>query len=711
MPSHLGLPPRVPPYFVRPHFVPPRIIPPHRTRVPHAVVACCRGLFALAVAALALRGPLVAAEAVVTPSRPPNVVLILADDLGWSDTTLYGTTTLYQTPNIERLAARGMTFTRAYASSPLCSPTRASILTGQSPARHGITAPNCHTPKVALTAVAKSTGPPQRFSTVPDSVTRLDTQHYTLAEMLRDNGYATGHFGKWHLGPEPWSPREHGFDVDIPHHPGPGPAGSYVAPWKFADFDHDPDIPNEHIEDRMAKEAVAFLERHRQRPFFLNYWMFSVHAPFDAKPALINKYKGMIDPQAAQRSPTYAAMVRSMDHAVGTLLDTFDRLQLADNTIIIFASDNGGNMYNLVDGGTATSNAPLRGGKATMFEGGVRGPAVVVHPGTVSAGTRSHEIIQSSDFYPTLLELLQLPSPPDQTFDGISIVPALRGGSLKRDGIFTYFPHNPSVPDWLPPAVSVHSGDWKLIRIFHGGEQAAHRYLLYNLNNDVGEQHNLADQFPERVRQLDAAIEAHLENTRAVRPLPNPRFDPALYDPAQEGVAALKGSGNKASVNHGGRNNVGGSKGQMTKRVRPQQPLVAGWQSGGTCQLTAGTSQQDRPALTVASDGRDPYFSHVLTKPLPPQTLTLTFSMNSTSSGRGQFFWKENHQPRFAADRSEHFDVTHDGQWHTYRISFSVQAPLAAVRLDPSRGPGKIRLTDIRLITADGTDIDLLPRP
>ncbi|MEL6105599.1 MAG: sulfatase, partial [Planctomycetota bacterium] len=476
--------------------------------------------------------------------KAPNVILLLADDLGWSDTTLYGTTELYETPNIERLARRGMTFTRAYSSSPLCSPTRASVLTGLSPARHGITAPTCHLPKVILKANESESGPPNRFSTIPDSVSRLDTSYYTLAEMFKDNGYATGHFGKWHLGAEPYSPLQHGFDVDVPHHPGPGPAGSYVAPWKFKDFDHDPEIPDEHLEDRMAKEAVHFMEQHKNRPFFLNYWMFSVHAPFDAKQSLIEEYRKKINADSPQRSPTYAAMIESMDDAVGTLLDTLDRLGIADDTIIIFASDNGGNMYNLVDGGTATSNAPLRGGKATMYEGGVRGPAIVVAPGKIKGGTRSDEIIQSCDFYPTLLDMLSIEAQPNQVFDGVSIAPAFQGKPLGREAIFTYFPHAPGVPDWLPPAVSVHSGDWKLIRIFHGGENGRHRYKLFNLNDDIGEQTNLAGKEAERVEQLDQLIETHLVETTAVRPLANPKFDPSKYDPEREGRAELKGGAN-----------------------------------------------------------------------------------------------------------------------------------------------------------------------
>ena len=201
----------------------------------------------------------------------PNVIFILADDLGWADTTLYGYTKYHKTPNIERLAKRGMTFTRAYSASPLCSPTRASILTGLSPARTGITTPNCHLPQVVLQATPGKKAAPGNKSVGPTPVTRLNTSYFTLAEALKRAGYATGHFGKWHLGAEPYSPLQQGFDVDVPHHSGPGPAGSYVAPWKFKDFDHDPDAPDQHIEDRMAKEAVTFMEQHRAEPFFLNY--------------------------------------------------------------------------------------------------------------------------------------------------------------------------------------------------------------------------------------------------------------------------------------------------------------------------------------------------------------------------------------------------------------------------------------------------------
>jgi arylsulfatase A-like enzyme len=470
----------------------------------------------------------------------PNILFILADDLGWADTTPYGKTKFHKTPNLDRLAKRGMLFTRAYSASPLCSPTRSSILTGLHPARTGLTTPNCHVAQVVLKTTLGVKAAPGEKAIDPVPVTRLNTTYTTLAETLKAAGYATGHFGKWHLGPEPYSPLEQGFDVDIPHHPGPGPAGSFVAPWKFKDFDADPAVPGQHIEDRMAKEATAFLEKHKDRPFFLNYWMFSVHAPFDAKKALIEKYAKTADPAEPQHCPTYAAMVESMDDAIGTLLDTLDRLKLADRTIIVFTSDNGGNMYSDVDGVVPTSNAPLRGGKATVYEGGIRVPFIASVPGATAPGTRSDALIQSTDLFPTFLELLGLPRPADVPFDGKSIVPALRGQPFERGPIFTYFPHSPPVPDWLPPSIVVHDGDWKLIRLFHQGENSAHRWNLFNLREDIGEQNDLAAKEPERVKTMDAQIAKFLTDTNAIVPIPNPSFDPAKYRPDEEGKGKMR---------------------------------------------------------------------------------------------------------------------------------------------------------------------------
>lgn len=641
------------------------------------LLVCCVLVVALSASAATAKEPTIA-------EPRPNVIFILADDLGWSDTTLFETTKFYRTPNIERLAARGMTFSRAYSSSPLCSPTRSSILTGLSPARTGITAPVCHLPAVLLVAEVNPTGPPNRKATLPQSATRLSTEQYSLAKMFRDNGYATGHFGKWHLGPEPYSPLQHGFDVDVPHWPGPGPAGSYVAPWKYTDFD--PQTPDEHIEDRMAEEAVAFMQSHQDEPFFLNYWMFSVHAPFDGKQSLIDQYQKEVDSNDPQRSPTYAAMIHSMDDAVGTLLDALDRLQIADRTIIVFASDNGGNMYNQVDGTSATSNAPLRGGKATMYEGGVRGPAIVAYSAVVKQGSRSEEIIQSSDFYPTLLEMLAIAPQPGQSFDGISILPALRGQSLDREAIFTYFPHEPGVPDWLPPSVSVHQGDWKLIRIFHGGENEAHRYKLYNLRDDIGETQDLVSEFPDRVKAMDGLIEAFLVDTAAKRPLPNPNFDPSKYRPELEGKAELRGGAD------------GPPRKSPPVAARPAAKPVAGWQPSGGCSIKIRDG-----VMAVSSTGGDPHFSYVLPRAIPAGPLTLRFTMVSESSGEGQVFWhQQGVAPAFFRDRSVRFAVRHDGQPQQYVIELPAVGPVLAIRIDPSHGPGNMQLSDLRLTTSGG---------
>ena len=623
--------------------------------------------------------PLQAAE-----HKKPNVIIILADDLGWSDATLYGTTSFYQTPNLEGLAKRGMTFTRAYSASPLCSPTRSALLTGLSPARTGITTPNCHVPQVVLQATTGKKASADQKAIQPDPPTRLKTEYRTLAETLKDAGYATAHFGKWHLGPEPYSPLQQGFDVDIPHHPGPGPAGSFLAPWKFANFKEN--TPGEHIEDRMAAEAVEWMEQQKGKPFYMNYWMFSVHAPFDAKKAYIDKQRTRVDSKDAQRSPTYAAMVESMDDAIGTLLDALDRLKIADDTIIIFTADNGGNMYNEVDATTPTSNRPLRGGKATMFEGGTRVPCVVVWPGVAAAGSRNDALVQSEDFYPSLLDGLQIShlAPRDEqnasaakktpdsskissasgvpsssrvamtaTFDGASILPALKGDALAGKSIFQYFPHAPGVPDWLPPAVSVHRDDWKLIRLFHGGENGAHRHLLFNLRDDLGEKNNLAAQKPELVTELDALIEKFLADTEAVVPVPNPAFDPKKYHPELEGKAKLKAEGKaKAPAKSKGKDDG--------------DPALQGWKARD-CKAAVNDG-----VLRLTNIGDACFLGSSSAKHSGPSTAKFRIK---AKAGTSHFDW-------ITDGKTHRADFTlNGGDWEEITVKLPAEGPLGIVRL------------------------------
>lgn len=475
----------------------------------------------------------------------PNILFIMADDFGWTDLGCFGSE-FYQTPNLDKLAARGVKFTQAYAANPLCSPTRSSVLTGLWPARTGITAPVCHVPQIVLKKELSNGNPKQRVL-VANSVTRLKTDYITLPKVLREAGYRTGHFGKWHLGPEPYSALQHGFDVDWPHWPGPGPAGSYVAPWKFPAALGIEGKPGEHIEDTLSSQVVKFIRENKDRPFFANYWQFSVHAPYDAKDELVAKYRKLADPKKPQRNPVYAAMVESLDDGVGRVLAALDECKIADKTIVVFFSDNGGVSWGGKDGDTEgqhksarfqsdmtsppTSNLPLRNGKASLYEGGVREPCIIVWPGVTKAGTVNDTVIQSIDWMPTLLDMAGVPLPKDAKPDGISITPAIKGGTLARDTIFTHFPHD-TPASGQHPGTSVRRGDWKLIRLFAQNEDGTDQLQLYNLRADLSETRNLAVEKPELVRELNALITGFLKDTEAVVPIRNPNYKSGGANPA-----------------------------------------------------------------------------------------------------------------------------------------------------------------------------------
>jgi arylsulfatase A-like enzyme len=554
-----------------------------------------KALTAMVLAVLAMASVSCQARA---SEKPLNVIFILADDLGYSDTTLYGTTKLYQTPNIERLAERGMTFNRAYANSPL----------------------------------------------------------------------------------------EHGFDVDIPYTPAPGPGGGYLAPWHFAK-DLQPQARGEHIEDRMAEEAIKWMNAlPKNKPFFMNYWQFSVHAPFEAKPELVEKYKKPVDPNSRQKSPTYAAMVEICDDAAGALLDAVDAAGIADRTIIVFTSDNGGNVHQKIeaDGGPVTSNFPHIGGKATIREGGVHVPSVVVWPGVTKPGSRSNEIIQTSDLYPTLLKNLGMGLPENHAVDGIDIMPALKGGELDRDGIFTYFPTGMPAPDWLPPSMSVHSDDWKLIRIFHGGDNGAHDYRLYNLADDIGEQSDLASSYPEKVRMLDQLIENHIQETKAVVPQPNPDFDPEQYHPERIGLPPDQWKSDERTKAKPDKNPDEESYGEPSE-------IVDGWIAGGASSLF-----QKEGRLIVKCTGGGSFFRVQELKSLKGGPFTLTFSMTSNASGKGSIFYN-----RPSRDTLIPFSLEHDGRSHEYAVEIPVET-LNGLRINPAKSTGTIEVDWIRILDNTG---------
>jgi arylsulfatase A-like enzyme len=622
---------------------------------------------------LSLLPLLLMAAASIAAEPPKNIVLILADDLGWADTTLYGKTSLYETPNIERLAARGLTFSSAYAS-PICSPTRASIVTGQNPARLGMTAPAAHLEAERFEASASENGPPHQKCTNVRSATRLDPSLPTLGKVLKGVGYATAHFGKWHLGREPHSPLELGFDVDIPHWYGPGPKTSYLAPWNYENLKERE--PGEHIEDRMAEEAVAWLKnRDHSKPFFMNYWQFSVHAPFGAKPELIDRYRKKIKRGEAQQSPTYAAMVHSLDDAVGSLLDALDAEGIADKTVIVFYSDNGGNVHCGLEETDAsgekyitaiTSNHPLRGGKGGIHEGGVRVPAVVVWPGVTKPGSRSDTRIQSTDLYPTILRMLNVERPEDHVIDGIDFAKVLHGEEMDRGPMFTLVPGHGNTPQWLPPSMSVHHGDWKMIRTFHYGEDGNHEYRLYNLREDIGENENLATTYPEKVKALDKLIEDYIAEADVVVPLPNPNFDPAKFDPSAIGVQAggLKMPPGYKSANQG------------PNAAKPATTVSKGFMLGWTARNAEATVEGD--SLRLTPTGRQAFLTNA--KVHSPGPVEFRIRVRTREDGTARLQSRTEGQEIFpATGQTESFDVA-GGDWQELSVPLAAEGRLVHVR-------------------------------
>jgi arylsulfatase A-like enzyme len=473
-------------------------------------------------------------------ANKPNIIFILCDDLGWRDLGIMGST-FYQTPNIDRLAADGMRFTDAYAANPLCSPTRAGVITGLFPQHTGFTSPGGHMAAEVFTYGMVDAQPWARGQNAT-SATRLDTNFTTYAELLQADGYSTAHFGKWHIGFPPFMPKDHGFDVDIPSWNVPGPGQGYIYPWNMPGQPELSGTPGEQLEERMGREIGDFIRAHKDRPFFVNYWAFTPHSPFSARPDLVEKYAVLVDKSNPQQSPTMAAMIESLDFSVGHILKVLYEEGLADNTIIVFTSDNGGNMYDLVDGVPPTNNAPLKSGKGTIYEGGIRVPLIVVWPGVTKPGSVSPALVETTDLFATFLEMAGIPLPKDYPGDGVSLVPVLKGEkpSLWND-FFCYFPQNVEGTGNLS-AASFRRGNLKLIRFFADNPDGSDRLELYNLAEDIGETRNLAREQPTVAAELNDALETKLQTTNTLVPGKNKSFDPA--SPLPPAVEALHGPRN-----------------------------------------------------------------------------------------------------------------------------------------------------------------------
>lgn len=496
--------------------------------------------------------------------RPPNIVFFLVDDLGWRDVGCYGSD-FYETPNIDQLAKEGVKFTQAYAACHVCSPTRASIMTGKYPARLHLTDWLPGRKDFAFQELLNA-----------EIQQQLPLEEVTIAETLKKHGYRTAHIGKWHLGEDQFGPLQQGFDMQVPHWNKGWPKAGYYAPFQLDGLIAE---PGEYLTDRLTDVAEEFIEANKEEPFFLYLSHFAVHDPIEGRADLVKKYKEktwkrqwpfdlppfilegnpddaspltkaeldkrlqklrwngfkvlpdrMVKIKQHQDNIQFAAMVEAMDESLGRVLRKLDTLGLAEETIIVFFSDNGGmsaaNFGNpnrvvspmRLDRAFSTSNHPLRGGKGWLYEGGLRVPLIVKWPGHGTAGSTCEEPVVSTDLYPTLLEMAGLPAETDQVVDGKSFVAALEGESFERGPIYWHFPHY-SNHGMQSPGGAIRDGDYKLLEYFENNT-----VQLFNLREDIGEQHDLSATQPAKVKVLLTKLHDWRESVSARMMPKNPNY-------------------------------------------------------------------------------------------------------------------------------------------------------------------------------------------
>ena len=499
------------------------------------------------------------------PPKNLNMLFILVDDLGWRDLACTGSA-FYKTPHLDRLARQGMRFSDAYATCPVCSPSRASILTGQYPATVGIT---------DWIDWGGRTHPCRgRLIDVP-YLKNLPASKQTVAQALRAAGYATWHVGKWHLGGPGHLPQDHGFEINI----GGGTAGApgrYFAPWPVEALAHENAPPGTYLTDYLTDRAIDLIRRRDGRPFFLNLWHYAVHTPIQARRTAIRRSEkraqtlGLdrmktfeegepfptlhkrhlrVTRRLRQSDPAYAAMVANLDWNIGRVLKALDDEGLAATTLVVVTSDNGG--LSTAEG-SPTCNAPLAEGKGWMADGGVRVPLIVRWPGTVPPGSRCAVPVTGTDFFPTLLEAAGRRPRPRRHLDGVSLLPLLKGAArLDRDAIFWHYPHYGNQGG--TPGSAVRWGDWKLIEFFEDG-----RRELFNLRTDLSEKRNLARQRPDLAARLHARLRSWRKSVEAQIPRRNPDWPPtppapSPRRPARAPAARPARPGSSSPAGRGGR--------------------------------------------------------------------------------------------------------------------------------------------------------------
>lgn len=461
----------------------------------------------------------------------PNIIFILIDDMGYKDLSCYGSS-FYETPHIDSLASEGMLFTDAYAACPVCSPSRASIMSGKYPANVGVTdwidhSGNCH--------------PARGLLVDAPYIDHLPLEEKSIAAVLKDNNYQTWHVGKWHLGKEDYYPEKHGFDKNIGGCHFGHPANGYFSPYDIPTLENGPD--GEYLTDRLTDETIQLIKnRHTSQPFFLNLCYYAVHTPIQAKEDDVYKFMNKrerlgiahmqefevgdyfpcehkkeerIIRRCLQSNADYAGMIYNLDRNIGRLLDTLRETGLEKNTLIVFTSDNGGLA---TAESSPTCNAPLSEGKGWMYEGGVRVPLLVKWPKVVAPNRICKVPVTSPDYYPTFLEACQLPLLPNQHEDGMSLMPLLQGKkNLQREALYWHYPHYGNQGG--TPGSSIRMGNYKLIEFFETGACE-----LYDLENDIEEHYDLSNNLPEQTMTMKSMLQAWREKVEAKIPLPNTTY-------------------------------------------------------------------------------------------------------------------------------------------------------------------------------------------
>ncbi|MFK7790774.1 MAG: sulfatase [Phycisphaeraceae bacterium] len=460
-------------------------------------------LFYAALLLLCLQGCTGNKHVAGSQAGPPNIIVIMVDDMGWADLACYGNT-IAQTPALDRFAKQGMLFTDAYAASPVCSPTRAAMMTGMSPARlHLTNHAGGHPPGFAPKGKTLAEAP---------MVYNLALSHTTIAERLRDAGYSTAHIGKWHLSStrhsrdkslkqEQLYPEHQGFDINIGGFSSGGPP-SFFSPYKNPRLADGPD--GEYLPARLTDEAIAYINQDHDKPFFINWWPYSVHWPMQAPKHLIDKYRKQM-PDAPENLVIYQAMIEGFDIEIGRFFDALDEAGLSEDTLILFTSDNG-SLY---------SNAPLRSLKGHLYEGGIRVPMMARWTGVIEPGSRSDVPVISTDYVPTIMQIAGLTPISDHPVDGKSLVPLLTQiGDFQRDAIYFHYP-NYAFHHKNRLGSAIRKGDYKLIHFYDDDSVE-----LYNLANDLSEKNDLAKQMPELTTELRKQLDAWLKQNGAKYPSP-----------------------------------------------------------------------------------------------------------------------------------------------------------------------------------------------